>query len=383
MRPSPVASPPRGRLRLTSAGLAWFAAAAVLGGLAWFKSLNLLLVLAYVMLGLLALNGILARRHAGRVRAMRAPLSPVFAGEEVQARILVENRDSHTAIVDVADGSTLWSVERLPGGGAAECTDSRSYSRRGLVGLPPIVVGSSFPFGFIRYERAQGKAAEVVVLPALGYADADGLRRWVLTQAGTEGRSRKVLRRVTTDLADVRGVRPYRPGDSIRAIHWRTSARRRELVVREYDAAPSPDLFVVVEPWLPDHPSDADRARLEAALSLAATVVQTWRQAIETRVVLVVSGADSAAGTALPGDAGTRAALAPLAETEGGSAFPALSPAAFGRRLGRAARVVISSHSASPLPDQLGRSTGKHFLDLDPHQRLPWYQEPPKRVRGT
>jgi hypothetical protein len=51
-------------------------------------------------------------------------------------------------------------------------------------------------------------------------------------------------------------------------------------------------------------------------------------------------------------------------------------PTAFGRRLGHAARLVISSRAGSPLAERLAQSTGKHFLVLDPLQRLPWYQEP-------
>ena len=110
------------------------------------------------------------------------------------------------------------------------------------------------------------------MLPAVGEVDAIALRHWLLRQAGGDGRARKVLRRVTTDQADVRGVRPYRPGDPIRGIHWRSSARRGELMVREYDAAPSPELVLVLEPWLPKEPAATERANLEAALSLAATV---------------------------------------------------------------------------------------------------------------
>ena len=48
-------------------------------------------------------------------------------------------------------------------------------------------------------------------------------------------------------------------------FHWRTTARRGELMVREYDTAPSPELVLVVEPWLPTNPTATDRERLEAA----------------------------------------------------------------------------------------------------------------------
>src|SRR4029079_2445248 len=110
----------------------------------------------------------------------------------------------------------------------------------------------------------------------------------LLRTAAGEGRSRKVLRRVTHDHTDVRGIRSYRPGDSLRAVHWKSSARRRELMVREYDAAPSPELLLVVEPWLPAEPMEQDRANLEAALSLGATVAWTWCRELSARATVVV-----------------------------------------------------------------------------------------------
>ena len=376
MRPSaaPAATDRRG-IRLTSEGLAWFAAAAVLGTLGWLKSLNLLLVLAYIMLALLALNGVLARTHARRVRANRIPLPPLFAGEETRTTIKVRNESRKPATVAVLDGSAAWNVERLPAGEAVECTETRRHLTRGRKAAAPLVVRSGFPFGFLQYDRVEESADALVVLPALGHVDADVLRRWLLRQAGSEGRSRKVLRRVTTDLADVRGVRPYRPGDSIRAVHWRSSARRRELMVREYDAAPSPDLLVVVEPWLPAEPSAADYAGLEAALSLAATMIRAWCRTIETGATLVVAGDDTTVGTAQPGEASVREALIPLADVIGAVNFASIAPSAFGRALLRAARVVVSSRPNSPLAAELARSTGKPFFAVDPSLKLPWYRE--------
>src|SRR6185312_2211555 len=185
-----------------------------------------------------------------------------------------------------------------------------------------------------------------------------------------------VLRRATADLADVRGVRPYRPGDSIRAIHWRSSARRRALMVREYDAAPSPDLVLVVEPWLPDDASPQDRANLEAALSLAAAILQAWSSTLEIRTYLIVAGQGTPTGICPPGEVGLREAMIPLADAIGAASFATPEPSRFGRSLGRAARIVVSSRPNSPYAAALSRATGKAFIALDPSQRFPWHQPP-------
>src|SRR5437868_4224320 len=44
------------------------------------------------------------------------------------------------------------------------------------------------------------------------------------------------------------GIREYRPGDSLRRIHWRSSARHGELVVREYEPPGVQTLAIFVDP---------------------------------------------------------------------------------------------------------------------------------------
>ena len=52
------------------------------------------------------------------------------------------------------------------------------------------------------------------------------------------------------------GVREYRPGDSLRRIHWRSSARHGELVVREYEPPGVQTLGIFCDP----NPADSDVA---------------------------------------------------------------------------------------------------------------------------
>ncbi|QJW99334.1 DUF58 domain-containing protein [Frigoriglobus tundricola] len=170
-------------------------------------------------------------------------------------------------------------------------------------------------------------------------------------------------------------MRPYRPGDAIRDIHWRTTARG-EPMVREYDTAPSPELVLVVEAWLPAAPDATDRARLEAALSLAATIAVTWRgRAFDSAVTVVVPGSDAVAATAAS-EEDLRAALAPLASVRGTDAVEAPAARTFTRHLARGARLVVSSRAHTPFAAALGHSTGKPFIAVCPDDRPPWYLPP-------
>ncbi|VTR93486.1 Uncharacterized protein OS=Blastopirellula marina DSM 3645 GN=DSM3645_05365 PE=4 SV=1: DUF58 [Gemmata massiliana] len=364
------------QMQFTPAGVAWLGVALVVGAIAWYKSINLVLLIVYVMIALVVLNGVLARINVRRASARRLAVGPLFAGERSEYGVRVTNLGRRAVTVAVEDrsraGTTNFLAYRVRGAKTLDCTASRAFPMRGRFGGPVVLV-SSYPFGFVTCQLPGDATDEVIVLPAPGVAEPDGLRRWVIRQAGGDGRSRKVLRRVTTDRAEVRGVRGYRTGDPIRDIHWRTTARRGEPMVREYDTAPSPELVLVVEAWLPPTPTPADRDRLEAALSLAATIAVTWRRAFDSPITVVVPG--HGAGTA-HSEEHMRAALAPLADVTGGPEVEAPSATVFAGHLARGARVVVSSRSNSPFAGALARSTGKPFATVCPTDRLPWYQPP-------
>jgi hypothetical protein len=145
-------------------------------------------------------------------------------------------------------------------------------------------------------------------------------------------------------------------------------------MVREYDTAPSLDLVLVVEPWLPANPTPQQREQLEAALSLAASLVRAWSRAYTTTVVIAVAGDNAMVRIATPTDASVRAALEPLAAVKGTAQPEPLAPQAFDRALARAVRVLVSSRPASPYAETLAQSTGRSFLAVSPLDGVPWYQ---------
>jgi uncharacterized protein (DUF58 family) len=378
MTPTAAKPQPPLQLRFTATGWGWLIVAVLAGGYVWFKSINMVIIIVYAMVMLMIINGVMAWRAVRRTTAQRLSIHPVFAGEWAECGVRVTNESRSPVTVTVADQaephSNTFLVYRLPAGQSLTCTAAREFPHRGRFHGPVSIV-SGYPFGFIECERPGEANHAIVVLPRLGYAEPDGLRRWILRQMGNDGRSRKVLRRLTNDQAEVRGVRSYRPGDAIRDIHWRSSARRGELLVREYDTAPSPELLLVVEPWLPVEPTDHDHQRLEDALSLAATMAVTWRRAFDNPVTVAVVGRTDPPCTA-NSEEDLRDALTPLADVAGSSTGEFHPGEGFHRHVGRSARVLVSSRSRSPLAARLTRECGKPFVALSPGDQLPWYLPP-------
>lgn len=363
--------------RLTSEGQLWIGFALTLALIGWYKKINIILLVSYTMVGLLLVNLVLARLHSRRTRAVRVHLPPVFANQMAQAAITVSDRHERAASVQVVDTAAGASVRWFLHGHSdskAVLHQPRAMPGRGRYRCDPLLVISGFPFGLVEHStRMRADDSEQVVLPARGSIDVTGFRRWLARAGGEAGQRRRPLRRITSDQADVRGVRPFRPGDSLRWIHWRTTARRGEPMVREYDVPPSPALLLVVDPWLPAQPGEADLRNLEAALELAATISAAVCEEDASRLTLIVPGLEAAKVSGST-PAALLGALTPLADVHGSPevASPALRPG----RAQSTARLVVSSRPNSPLIERLSRQTGRLFLGLDSTAPPPWYLSP-------
>ncbi|MEW8396997.1 MAG: DUF58 domain-containing protein, partial [Candidatus Thiodiazotropha sp.] len=68
-------------------------------------------------------------------------------------------------------------------------------------------------------------------------------------------------------------VREYVQGDSLRHIHWRASARRQQLVVKEYERSDRPVLLVALDCRAAFNHGEGGRTSFEYAISIAASMI--------------------------------------------------------------------------------------------------------------
>lgn len=229
-----------------------------------------------------ALKGVRYRRTFSQVR--------VFPGERVEVTVQVSNAKLLPLTWLIAHD--LWPEEAvleqggefLPyifgqGGRGLLNTYSlrwrervtRRYTlhcaRRGIYPFGPVSLRSGDPFGLFREERIDEKKDRLIVYPMIFPLDELGLPpKEPLGDVRTRGQ-------LFQDPARTVGVRDYRPGDSLRHVHWKATARRQELQTRVYE--PSTALTTVIfldvatreEYWL-----GAEPAKLEWAVSVAASL---------------------------------------------------------------------------------------------------------------
>jgi uncharacterized protein (DUF58 family) len=151
--------------------------------------------------------------------------------------------------------------------------------RRGPVGATAWQIASSDPLGIFRSRHFCADTEVALVLPRF-----------------TSLVARPQTRELEASLAAPRagsgtelfGVREYRPGDALRRIHWRSSARHGELVVREYEPPGAQTLGIFCDP------SPASREVADQVARIAAS--EAWDCIREGgRVLLWAPGLGSSA----------------------------------------------------------------------------------------
>ncbi len=139
------------------------------------------------------------------------------------------NHLSSQAIADLgAHSSYVWRVNTI-------CT------HRGRFQLGPLRLQTSDPFGLFPMERDFPATTNIVVYPQT-YPIYNFPLPMGLLPGGDALRRRTHY--VTTNAA---GVREYAPGDSFSRIHWRSTARRGRLIVKEFELDPLADIWIVVD----------------------------------------------------------------------------------------------------------------------------------------
>lgn len=139
--------------------------------------------------------------------------------------------------------------------------------RRGVWPLGPLMLRTVDPFGLAQREESFGDTRSVTVVPEVFALAPLAVR--VGAAGGTAHTSSTRLGQGSDNLSP----RGYIPGDSMRRIHWRATAHRGQLMVRQEEEESSPDAMVVLDRssrrW--NAPGSEADAAFEAAVSLCAS----------------------------------------------------------------------------------------------------------------
>lgn len=231
---------------------------------------NLLYLLEAMLLGLIVVSGLLSEMSMrGLGLSLRIP-EEVFAGRAALFAVVVVNGKRHLpsyslALAAPGHGEIARYLPRLRAREERLVAWEATFPSRGRQRLPALRVTTRFPFGLFSKSAPVAVDAEILVYPAIRPVPTDAWRRAhgaVFTSPRRAGRGH-----------GLRNLREYRAGDDPRLIHWRLSAKRRALVVRELEEETAHDARLVLVGTGARSAERRERALSEAA-SLARALVR-------------------------------------------------------------------------------------------------------------
>lgn len=200
------------------------------------------------------------------------------------------------------------------------------------------------PFGLARMDVELDARGSLLVYPRLVTLD----RLFSESGAHAQDGRRLLLRRPSG--FDLHSVREYEQGESLRKVHWKTTARRGQLMVKELEDAPRDEIAVILDADASAVVEDSFDVQVRAAGSILRA-----HAAHNRRAVLAVNSAarPTVRVTSLDGD--WLAALAVLAEAEADGTRPVVEM--LSRESGPASRavetVVITARLSGALATKL------------------------------
>jgi hypothetical protein len=330
----------------TAEGLLWIILTLLILVQGLARGFNLVIFIATFLLAMWLINmlaTLLSGRRLKRLLARRRLLGLVNVGTPVMASLEIENpgynRNHGLRLFDSgSDHAHRFGISQMEPFQTQELKFQIVPRRRGIYRWQPLKLSTAYPFGLARrLVVCPTQERETIVHPMLGQLDVNQFQRWLRHSQRVASLQTRTRSRRSVAPADFYGIRNYRPGDSPRWIHWRTTARVGIPMVREFEEPPQDHITVIVEAWLPaeeaaiqsqwkqdfrkqaktqrrhaKHVADEKAADLavqsaqdgansvpldlvEQVISLAATLSHTWTRKLGSNITLGVI--DGATGT--------------------------------------------------------------------------------------
>ena len=194
--------------------------------------------------------------------------------------VAMEVSVSHKSILPIAPVSLRMRATSNTPAGNIYLTELGRRTQKVAYRFAADHVGAMFPgvesftvsdvFGLFQKEhKPDSEGHELLVLPVP--FDVEPLK-FAAGDMGVE-----TMKRAMEDPSSPSDFRGYQPGDPLKRIHWKMSARKREIMIRQFEEPALPDALVLMDTSAPALPEGMDPGKVsflqDAVLETAASVV--------------------------------------------------------------------------------------------------------------
>jgi len=307
---------------------------------------------ALAILGVgLALAAVLAKTWTWAVTRSLAverlpPSAPSVEGEPLTLEVLVRGRSWLASRIELRDRIGPLGEQRIALGRNDAAAVVVERAPRGRYALGPGTLLVDDPLGLSRLELPVPAVGAVLVrprVPQLGLLFSDAGSR------GDGGRRQPVRR---PSGLEPHGVREYVEGEPLRAVHWATSARRGQLMVRELEDAPRDSVAVLLDVERSSIAGPPGDSSLDDAVRAAAGLVRAHAARSRGAMLVIGTPAPDVHRVRTLGSEWERA-LDALAGVEGADGTPLASLVAPRGQLATVAELVVVTARPEQVVDAL------------------------------
>ena len=286
---------PNRAFRFLWAGVLVILLACVVGIVAINTSTGLLYLLVGLLLGIWLVSGLFSMLNLAGISVERTVSGTSQVGEKLVITYTVTNHKrlfrSYSLVLEELGHLPMI----LPAGYAMSLRPGEQRRvvveivcrRRGYMRLRRIRVSSRYPFGLEAKCFVSKEPADVVVHPSLGRVRFDLLSNPTSSASGALGQ----YNQQTKGFEEFYGLREFQSYDNYHWVHWRSSAKRNQLMVKEMAEYNANQLTVLLDTRVEDPLSLDQQEMLEEAISFAASVIDRATERC-LPIALVVSGGD-------------------------------------------------------------------------------------------
>ena len=216
---------------------------------------NLLYLVLSMLLALMGLSGIYARRNLRNIRFEIHPPLEIYKGKKAYFTVKIYSKSGYNIFVKLKDEvSGTPKIE-----GMADFHIPLIFEKRGIARIEELKVYSSFPFGFFTREEIFPLNLEVLVFPRIYDVKSRVFEILEMKSSGSFESKKPGTG------GDFLRLREYQEGEPISQIHWKASRHDDELYTKVF-SGPGTGEIVLTERDLKE--SDPE-SRIDELASLA------------------------------------------------------------------------------------------------------------------
>ncbi|MGQ9837760.1 MAG: DUF58 domain-containing protein [Cyanobacteriota bacterium] len=265
------------RFRSTRIGR-WFVGITLLVSIAAFNTgNNPLYLLLGMLLSLILISGRISDATLKDLDVSRQLPSRIFAGQPILVGLILTNHKRRLPSFSLQVSEQIEGLKRedwpstyilrVDAQSSVNTFYRHVFPQRGVWQLKGFEIASSFPFELFRKTVEIADPQTVIVFPRP--VPVQGLRVLELLSGGSQ------LQPQPGQEGDYLSLRPHRPQEDARSIHWKISAKRDQLIARELERPRSQAITVCFENrWQPrGETAEAHRNTLERAVERCAGIL--------------------------------------------------------------------------------------------------------------